>query len=64
MFPSPCGVKVVANPIEFDADDFHTCEMFPSPCGVKVVANGVSGRHRTAALKALVSVPLRGKGCG
>ena len=38
MFPSPCGVKVVANPANDNRQPFSIPE-FPSPCGVKVVAN-------------------------
>ena len=36
---------------------------FPSPCGVKVVANE-DPNYGVTVKGDLVSVPLRGKGCG
>ncbi len=61
MFPSPCGVKVVANDKTI-LPQMAVAFVFPSPCGVKVVANLKDIVSWT--LGAFVSVPLRGKGCG
>ncbi len=38
LFPSPCGVKVVANS-KVNIMSLLNNSAFPSPCGVKVVAN-------------------------
>ena len=60
LFPSPCGVNIVAN---LAISIYQILKNgFPSPCGVNIVANQVNealfGRKH---FNGDVSVPLRGK---
>ena len=61
MFPSPCGVNIVANTQQILLPSIRVVYKFPSPCGVNIVANKVSvdSIHTDNVKK--VSVPLRGK---
>ena len=60
LFPSPCGVNIVANIFPILHTPKVSLNLFPSPCGVNIVANGIDNLRRVEANKG-VSVPLRGK---
>ncbi len=60
MFPSPCGVNIVANRTKLLLN-WHLLfkQRFPSPCGVNIVANRFVVLNQS--VENVVSVPLRGK---
>ena len=60
MFPSPCGVNIVAKGICTGGNNIFIVTKFPSPCGVNIVAKP-AGRPRRGRWSGRVSVPLRGK---
>ncbi len=63
MFPSPCGVNIVAKKKQL-IDSFLLLKLkFPSPCGVNIVAKNIVklAKQELKKLFNKVSVPLRGK---